>query len=43
MYIINADMFGDAVTATRGGERGEKHFQQAIPSNCEISHREAQI
>ena len=38
-----AARLGDVVTATRGGERGEKHFQQAIPSNCEISHREAQI
>ena len=34
---------GDVVTATRGGGRGEKRFQQAIPSNCEISHCDAQI
>ena len=27
----------EVVNATRGGGRGEKHFLQASPSNCEIS------
>ena len=39
-YLARLD---DVVTATSGGGRGEKRFQQAIPSNCEISHRDAQI
>ena len=39
-YVARLD---DVVTATRGGGRGEKRSQQAIPSNCEISHCDAQI
>ena len=38
-----AATLGDVVTTTRGSGRGEKHFQQAIPSNCEISHCDGQI
>ena len=39
-YVARLD---DVVIATRGAGRGEKRFQQAIPSNYEISHCDAKI